>query len=281
MACRVNKQLPPRGAEQKRTTKETSSVAAESKTGKPPVAAVSKTESLSGVAESKAEPPSAAAASKTGKPPVATAPKAEPPSAVAAEDEEETPYGLYLPGKIYGRQLHLLVDTGCTRSILSKTFFDRLPTVVRRQLRPGIRSATLADGSSVKMYGQITLPTRIRHLKQNVTYQVLRSEHDGILGVDFLSNGCMVDVGAYSVHVNGKKMACTDRFGEMLTAKVQVLRTVMIPAKSEVSVTCRLTNPVSGGQGLVEDASSDAMIGVAACLVKPDSRRCLPVLLLN
>ena len=45
---------------------------------------------------------------------------------------------LFVPGRVAGNTLSFLVDTGCTRNLLSRTVFDRLPAQTR-QPRPASR----------------------------------------------------------------------------------------------------------------------------------------------
>jgi hypothetical protein len=74
------------------------------------------------------------------------------------------PSNLYLPGKVMGKPLHFLVNTGCTNSLLLKPVFDRLPAPVKKELKPRHLDALLVDGTMAKMYGEIQLPLKIRHL---------------------------------------------------------------------------------------------------------------------
>ena len=41
---------------------------------------------------------------------------------------------LLVPGRVAGRNLSFLVDTGCTHNLLSRTVFDRLPAQTRQQM---------------------------------------------------------------------------------------------------------------------------------------------------
>jgi hypothetical protein len=196
----------------------------------------------------------------------------------ATTDMPSVPSNPYIPGKLHGKPLHFLIDTGCTNSILSKTMFDRLPATVRSTLRPSQTGATMADGSRTKIYGQISLKAKLRTLRKDIDFQVARTHHDAILGMDFLNNGCcLVDLGKSTLEVDGKQLACTDKFGNLLSSKVQVLRSTQIPPGSELSVACRLTNTVPGHQGLVE-GKLQSDLAVAACLVSPtDGNHILPV----
>ena len=192
-------------------------------------------------------------------------------------DDLLVPSNPYMPGRVKGRPLHFLIDTGCTNSILSKRVFDHLPRASRQLLRPSRDGATMADGSRTKIYGQIELDVKLRSIPKTINFQVARTHHDAILGMDFLQDGCVLDLGKALMTVEGKELSCTDRFGTLLASKVQVLRPTIIPPESEYSVACRISNPVSGRQGLIE-GNGDGSIAVAACLVSPTlKKRTVPV----
>jgi transposase InsO family protein len=184
---------------------------------------------------------------------------------------------LYLPGKLNGRTIYMMVDTGCSGNLLSKTVFDQLPSSLKKTLRPGYSGGTMCDGTVSKFYGQINLKVKLRSVTKVITFQVTSLYLDAILGMDFLSKDAVVDIGKAVVLMDGKKLPCTDRFGRMLSAGVQIFRTTKIQPGEEVLLTCRLTNLVSGQLGLVE-GGEESEIAVAACLVTPDEqKRTLPV----
>ena len=78
--------------------------------------------------------------------------------AMGDEDGQAVPSSMHLPCKIMGRVVHMMVDSGCTNSIISKSIFDQLPAATRGLLRPGHSRAVLADGSNAKIFGEISLP---------------------------------------------------------------------------------------------------------------------------
>jgi hypothetical protein len=135
----------------------------------------------------------------------------------------------------------------------------------------------MADGSRTKTYGQITLSVTLRTIQREINFQVARTHHDAILGIDFLQEGCLLDLGKAEMVIDGKHLACTDRHGLPLSSKVQVLKTTQIPAGTESSLKCRLTNAVSGHQGLVEGIRHPTL-AVEACLVTTNTKsHMLPV----
>ena len=55
---------------------------------------------------------------------------------VEVQGESSRPYqpGMYLPGKVAGAAINLLIDTGSTTNLISKKIFDRLPTSLQETL---------------------------------------------------------------------------------------------------------------------------------------------------
>ena len=75
-----------------------------------------------------------------------------------------TPGCLFIPGRVEGKQVKFLVDTGCSHSLLSKVVFDRLPSKLRANLQPRDTTAALADGSGLHIYGSVTLSGWLRNV---------------------------------------------------------------------------------------------------------------------
>lgn len=63
----------------------------------------------------------------------------------------------FLPGKIEGRPVQCLIDTGCTTNLLGKHVFDRLPANVRARLTPSEPCGSMADGSKLPFYGSLAV----------------------------------------------------------------------------------------------------------------------------
>ena len=74
---------------------------------------------------------------------------------------------LFVPGRVAGKSLSFLVDTGCTHNLVFRTVFDRLPAQTRQQMVYGDTVVAMADGSGLHIYGGIGLTGRLRmcHLK--------------------------------------------------------------------------------------------------------------------
>ena len=94
---------------------------------------------------------------------------------------------LFVPGRVAGRNLSFLVDTGCTHNLLSRTVFDRLPAQTRQQMVYGETVAAMADGSGLHIYGSISLTGRLRNVPFEARFLVCRISDNAILGMEFLS----------------------------------------------------------------------------------------------
>jgi len=68
-----------------------------------------------------------------------------------------------LPGKVAGKAVTFLLDSGCTTNLLSRRVFDTLPSKEEGALTPYTgEPGTLADGSPIPFYGIIKLTGRVR-----------------------------------------------------------------------------------------------------------------------
>ena len=94
---------------------------------------------------------------------------------------------LFVPGRVAGRNLSFLVDTGCTHNLLSRTVFDRLPAHSRQQMVYGETVAAMADGSGLHIYGSISLMRRLRNVPFEARFLVCRISDNAILRMEFLS----------------------------------------------------------------------------------------------
>jgi len=118
--------------------------------------------------------------------------KRAPPRVAKTEHTEEVrvrPHGesYFLPGKITGKDVTFLLDSGCTTNLLSRRVFNTLPPKERRELAPYTeKPGTLADGSSIPFDGVIELTGRVRDQTVQEFFAISPVEEDAILGMPFL-----------------------------------------------------------------------------------------------
>jgi len=93
----------------------------------------------------------------------------------------------FLLGKVAGRSVTFLLDSGCTANLLSRRVFDTLSTRDKAGLEPYTgEHGILADGSCIPFYGMVELTGRVREQAIQETFIISQLEEDAILGMLFL-----------------------------------------------------------------------------------------------
>ena len=95
----------------------------------------------------------------------------------------------FLPGKVGGRPVQCVIDTGCTINILSKHSFDRLPARLKERFEAKQSHEAMVDGTqlvflSSQVYG---VELRLKGLCLEEVFVVGRVNDNIILGMPFLS----------------------------------------------------------------------------------------------
>jgi hypothetical protein len=182
----------------------------------------------------------------------------QPPLSCSGITAPDSSSCLFIPGRIGGKQVDFLVDTGCSHSLLSKTVFDRLPVHVRNTLQTCENTASLADGGSMVIYGRIKVSGRLRNVEFHDEFLVCKIADDAILGMSFLrKQECTLACARGVLIIGSETIPCTDRMGNLLTNDVQVIRQVTLPPGTESQVHCKLVSepnqPVSMVERYVQD----------------------------
>jgi len=162
--------------------------------------------------------------------------------------------GYFLPGKVAGKAVTFLLDSGCNTNLLSKRVFDTLSPQERQNLTPYTgEPGTLADGSRIPFYGFIELAGRVCDQTVRETFVLSQLNEDAVLGMPFLKrHGCRMDFHKSAIQMAGNELACVDQFGRPLTGGVQVVRSYTIPGRSRANIHCRVNNRQLSGLGFVE-----------------------------
>ena len=186
----------------------------------------------------------------------------------------------FLPGKVGRVPVQILVDTGCTTNLMSKTVFDKLAKATRETIEPCEAFGTLADGGKLRFHGLVRTHLKIKHYNAEETFVIGQSDEDVILGMSFFQkNDCTLDFRRGTLELQGKELVCTDREGNPMMYKVQIYKGVELLPGQEVTVTGRVPVEASRFQGLVEGRSSEVLI--AATLNQPDPKGCILLRCLN
>ena len=94
-------------------------------------------------------------------------PKEKQETALEAQQVYDRPHqaSYFIPGRVEGRPVQFLLDTGCTTNLLGKHVFDRLPERIKSQKEEYSRHGLLADGTRLPFYGILKLDIRLRQVK--------------------------------------------------------------------------------------------------------------------
>ena len=194
----------------------------------------------------------------------------------------DRPFGpsYFIPGRVEGKPVSCLLDTGCTTNLVGKHVFDRLPEKLRGQLVESDTHGMMADGTRLPFYGVIQLRIRLRELLIEEKLVVSRISEDVILGMPFLAHhSCSIDFNSTKVVVDGRQIECTDRHGRRLTSSVQLIRETTIPPETEMTLQCRVTAREHCPVGLIEGKADGLCL--ATSVNRPDHQGRVMVRCLN
>lgn len=198
----------------------------------------------------------------------------------AYKEEETTVYMLggdtlarsyHVKARIYTIQEPLILDTGCTRTVIPTRRFRELPAEVQGKMIPMSSTAQLADGSTACIRGRVTLEMAIGPAKIQQEFLVADLGQEILLGMDFFQqNNCLIDFSAYRLKIKEWDVAVCDRLGLPLAVHVQNRSACDIPSLSEKLIKARLSREPTDGLGMVETKHNIPGLLVAATVHEPD-----------
>ena len=90
---------------------------------------------------------------------------------------------LYVSGRVEENELELLIDTGCSLSLISKDIFEKIPEERRLELVENEVRMTTAGGSLLLDYGKIHFLVQVWVKVFEHPFIVAELTNEGILGV--------------------------------------------------------------------------------------------------
>ena len=174
----------------------------------------------------------------------------------------------------------MLLDSGCTHSVLPGRLVERLPEGTVGHIVPKVAVGRLADGATVIIEGEVTLTFRIGNQWIQHTFLVAPIDNCILLGIDFFQRyHCVLDFSTLSLQVGDIEVSCCDRDGAPLVCKVILPKALTIPPESEVLAHAWLAKAVDK-VGVIESAHNVNNLHVACCLISHDKQN-VPVRLMN
>lgn len=146
--------------------------------------------------------------------------------------------GLFIDCRLCSVNIPLLLDTGASKTIISKEAYNCIPEEVRP---PVLRDEAcpkleLADGTPLETLGCVLAPIELGGVKVEHGVIVAAIKDPGILGLDFLKkHNCQVDLGTGSLTIMGQQVSGVG-ISATRVHKVSVQDEWLVPGRSEVIV---------------------------------------------
>ena len=138
----------------------------------------------------------------------------------------------------------------------------------------------MADGTKLPFYGVVQVPIKVRDVKLEEIFVVSQISEDAILGMPFLTNhDCRMDFTKPVVTIGERELVCTDRYGRLMASRVQTVKKVTIPPRTEVALSCRLTSHNHVPEGIIESLSDKVVL--ASSVNRPGVKGAVIVRCLN
>ena len=96
----------------------------------------------------------------------------------------------YATGKLAGKTVRVLLDTGAGVSLVSARVYHALAGADKPKLQPAGPTLRMADGSPMRAHGVADFKLQLGDQCTQHTYTVADTEPDVIVGIDFLAKHC-------------------------------------------------------------------------------------------
>lgn len=145
---------------------------------------------------------------------------------------------MFVNCKFNGVYTRLLLDTGASKTIVSKKLFDEIPTEVCPQILQDVHCPRLelADGTPLATHGCVRAQIELESVVVEHVVIVADIKDPGILGFDFLqTHNCQMDLGSCVLTI-GKQRIPGVGVCEPKVLQVMLQEDCKVPAQSEVVV---------------------------------------------
>lgn len=192
--------------------------------------------------------------------------------------------GCFILGKINGKYVSMLVDTGSTVTLMRRDLvesWEEQPTI-----EPVNMTMLTATGETSPFYGKINIGILIGKQTFDQDVYLADIKNDVILGVDFLSHqNCEILLHKKFVKLNGEKIHCfvKEENASPTCSRVAIVKNCVIPPESEVILQGKPVDVISQTIGIVEpkiNFCSKSGLLVAKALVDVRSG-CIPLRVIN
>ncbi len=146
--------------------------------------------------------------------------------------------GMYVEAQVNGTNVVFAIDTGASKTVISKTVFQSIPESQRPTLLK-TTGLTGASGKPLRHYGTANFSLRLGSVEMNREMIVADIEDEGLLGHDLLLSGTaniQYMYGKGILHIMGVSIPCIQVGGLPAVRKVRTADHFIIPSRSEAII---------------------------------------------
>ena len=132
--------------------------------------------------------------------------------------------------------IKILLDTGCSHSLLSYDIYQQIPIHMRPKLQETDKKVKFADGSVQKGLGVINMPVNIKD-DCPIDFLVGNFSDEAMLGLNDIKRlGLTINAGEMLVTIDDRWLPIHDIHCNLIGRKVLVRRSVVIPPRTQMII---------------------------------------------
>ncbi len=144
--------------------------------------------------------------------------------------------GMYVEAQVVGISVVFAIDTGASKTVISKAVYESIPES-RRPALVKTTGLTGASGKPLRQYGIANFCLRLGSVEMNQEMIVADIEDEGLLGHDMLLRGnASIQYGDGTLRFNDISVPCIRVGGSQKAMKVRSADHFVIPSRSEAII---------------------------------------------
>lgn len=177
---------------------------------------------------------------------------------------------LYVEATMHrGHKEVVLLDSGCSHSLLPITVRNCLPVGALGALQSKTAVGRMADGTCIPIEGELPVTFKLGHQWYTHNFLVAPLDNKILLGMDFFKKqDCVLDFRALTLHVGENAVSVCDSDGISLQCKAMIPKPMRVSGGAEVITTVRLAKNLHKA-GIVEQDCAIQHLKVACTLTQP------------
>ena len=194
------------------------------------------------------------------------------PTVFLMSQAEENTY--YLRGNLGSKECMMLLDTGCSHSVMPYDLFTELEKDSKIMWSPSGGQGVLADGSRISIQGVGTVKLKLGDLELEHNFQLANIDGKILLGMDFFKkHRCVLDLHRCTIDIRSYTFDCCDLHGNPMAVGVLAAQDIEVPALAEIIEEFYLNKRVPQMVGTMEPTHKFIGLVVAASVHAPDDQQ--------